>query len=239
MFLTRASSVARIQSAALSRFKTTLAIRRETINVWERRAPLAPHHVKDIIDSGINVLVQPSTRRAYYMQVNSWRNYVLSCLCNTCTVHTIFRLMVPKWSIMKNLSQEYEEVGGVITEDISSATHIIGVKAPAPEELIEDKVSKLFIVSIWWIYIWWICHLLLSDLYSGVRVRQLLNLEYSGVKPSLQDLIYLIFNNTCPWLVCWEQMVVTSCLLHGNNTVRVILCTEVKSYRWVHECEAI
>ena len=45
---------------------------------------------------------------------------------------------------MKNLSQEYEEVGGVITEDISSATHIIGVKAPAPEELIEDKVSKLF-----------------------------------------------------------------------------------------------
>ena len=45
---------------------------------------------------------------------------------------------------MKNLSQEYEEVGGVITADISSATHIIGVKAPAPEELIEDKVSNLF-----------------------------------------------------------------------------------------------
>ena len=53
---------------------------------------------------------------------------------------------------MKNLSQEYEEVGGVITEDISSATHIIGVKAPAPEELIDDKVSKLFIVSGGFIY---------------------------------------------------------------------------------------
>ncbi|XP_063674612.1 alpha-aminoadipic semialdehyde synthase, mitochondrial-like [Bolinopsis microptera] len=107
MFLTRASSVARRQSAALSRFKTTLAIRRETINVWERRAPLAPHHVKDIVDTGVNVLVQPSTRRAYYMQ-------------------------------------EYEEVGAVITEDISSATHIIGVKAPEPEELIEDKCYAFF-----------------------------------------------------------------------------------------------
>ena len=70
MFLTRTASVARVQSAALSRFKTTLAIRRETINVWERRAPLAPHHVKEIVDSGVNVLVQPSTRRAYYMQVS-------------------------------------------------------------------------------------------------------------------------------------------------------------------------
>ena len=38
------------------------------------------------------------------------------------------------------LFQEYEEVGAIITEDLSSATHIIGVKAPDPEELIEDKV---------------------------------------------------------------------------------------------------
>jgi hypothetical protein len=37
--------------------------------------------------------------------------------------------------------QEYEEMGAVISEDISSATHIIGVKAPDPEELIEDKAS--------------------------------------------------------------------------------------------------
>ena len=41
--------------------------------------------------------------------------------------------------------QEYEEVGAVITEDISSATHIIGVKAPEPEELIEDKVSHIIL----------------------------------------------------------------------------------------------
>lgn len=91
----------------LARTKTTLAVRRETINVWERRAPLAPQHVKQIIDSGVNVLVQPSTRRSYYMQ-------------------------------------EYADVGAIITEDLSSATHIVGVKAPEIEELIEDKCYGFF-----------------------------------------------------------------------------------------------
>ena len=98
------AAIPRITSATACRSMATLAIRRETINVWERRAPLAPHHVKEIIDSGVKVLVQPSTRRSHYMQ-------------------------------------EYEEVGATITEDLSGATHIIGVKAPDPAELIENKVS--------------------------------------------------------------------------------------------------
>lgn len=46
-----------------------IAIRREDQSVWERRAPFAPHHVKRLVKSGINVLVQPSNRRAYPMQV--------------------------------------------------------------------------------------------------------------------------------------------------------------------------
>ncbi|CAG2186034.1 AASS [Mytilus edulis] len=45
-----------------------LAIRRETINVWERRAPLAPKHVRKLVKDGIKVIVQPSNRRAYNMQ---------------------------------------------------------------------------------------------------------------------------------------------------------------------------
>ena len=49
--------------------KPVMAIRRETINVWERRAPLAPHHVRKLIKKGIKVIVQPSNRRAYSMQV--------------------------------------------------------------------------------------------------------------------------------------------------------------------------
>ena len=47
-----------------------LAVRREDASVWERRAPLAPSHVKKLVKKGIKVLVQPSNRRAYPMQVS-------------------------------------------------------------------------------------------------------------------------------------------------------------------------
>lgn len=45
-----------------------LAIRRETVNAWERRAPLAPIHVKKLTKKGIKVLIQPSNRRAFPIQ---------------------------------------------------------------------------------------------------------------------------------------------------------------------------
>ena len=44
-----------------------LGIRREDQSVWERRAPLAPHHVRELVKSGVKVIVQPSNRRAYTM----------------------------------------------------------------------------------------------------------------------------------------------------------------------------
>ncbi|CAD6199885.1 unnamed protein product [Caenorhabditis auriculariae] len=50
------------------RNQPTLAIRRETVNAWERRAPLAPVHVKRLVKSGINVIIQPSNRRAFPIQ---------------------------------------------------------------------------------------------------------------------------------------------------------------------------
>uniref|UniRef100_A0AAY4BCL8 Saccharopine dehydrogenase (NAD(+), L-glutamate-forming) n=1 Tax=Denticeps clupeoides TaxID=299321 RepID=A0AAY4BCL8_9TELE len=46
--------------------KHVIAIRREDINVWERRAPLAPRHVKEITAAGHKVYVQPSNRRAIH-----------------------------------------------------------------------------------------------------------------------------------------------------------------------------
>lgn len=45
-----------------------LAIRREDASIWERRAPLAPHHVEKLIKKGARVLIQPSNRRAYPIQ---------------------------------------------------------------------------------------------------------------------------------------------------------------------------
>ncbi|KAK5621415.1 hypothetical protein CRENBAI_007638 [Crenichthys baileyi] len=54
---------------ALRRYKhhrAVVAIRREDVNPWERRAPLAPRHVKELTNDGVKVLVQPSNRRAIH-----------------------------------------------------------------------------------------------------------------------------------------------------------------------------
>eukprot|EP00795_Rhopilema_esculentum_P002139 gene2139-17726_t len=84
-----------------------LALRREDINVWERRAPIAPQHIKSLKEQGINTLVQPSARRAYTMQ-------------------------------------EYENAGAIITEDLSPASVIIGVKQVPIDLLIPDKSYAFF-----------------------------------------------------------------------------------------------
>ncbi|CAI5665917.1 unnamed protein product [Oreochromis niloticus] len=55
--------------------RAVMAIRREDVNPWERRAPLAPRHVKELTNAGVKVLVQPSNRRAihekYYMKAGA------------------------------------------------------------------------------------------------------------------------------------------------------------------------
>nr|XP_012804245.1 alpha-aminoadipic semialdehyde synthase, mitochondrial [Jaculus jaculus] len=46
--------------------KPVMALRREDVNAWERRAPLAPKHIKGITNLGYKVLIQPSNRRAIH-----------------------------------------------------------------------------------------------------------------------------------------------------------------------------
>lgn len=55
------------QGLSLNR-RHVVAIRREDASIWERRAPLAPHHVEKLTKKGIRVLIQPSNRRAYPLQ---------------------------------------------------------------------------------------------------------------------------------------------------------------------------
>lgn len=50
--------------------KPVMAVRREDVNAWERRAPLAPRHIKGITNLGYKVLIQPSNRRAIHDEVN-------------------------------------------------------------------------------------------------------------------------------------------------------------------------
>ncbi|XP_053320149.1 alpha-aminoadipic semialdehyde synthase, mitochondrial [Spea bombifrons] len=87
--------------------RAVLAIRREDINAWERRAPLAPKHVKELTNLGYKVLVQPSNRRAIH-------------------------------------EKEYMKAGGIIQEDISDASLIVGVKRPPEEKLIPKKTYAFF-----------------------------------------------------------------------------------------------
>ncbi|XP_029089230.1 alpha-aminoadipic semialdehyde synthase, mitochondrial isoform X2 [Monodon monoceros] len=47
-------------------YKAVMALRREDVNAWERRAPLAPRHIKGITNLGYKVLIQPSNRRAIH-----------------------------------------------------------------------------------------------------------------------------------------------------------------------------
>jgi alpha-aminoadipic semialdehyde synthase len=51
--------------------RSVVAIRREDLNPWERRAPLAPRHVKELTAAGHTVLVQPSNGRAIHEKVTS------------------------------------------------------------------------------------------------------------------------------------------------------------------------
>lgn len=47
--------------------KKIIAIRREDQSIWERRAPLAPTHVRKLVYNDYKVIVQPSNRRAFQM----------------------------------------------------------------------------------------------------------------------------------------------------------------------------
>lgn len=42
-----------------------VALRCEEKNKWERRAPIAPKHVKELVNQGIKVIVAPSPNRCF------------------------------------------------------------------------------------------------------------------------------------------------------------------------------
>ena len=69
------SHTQRVSSSAVVANGKVLAMRREDNSVWERRAPLSPSHVQQLVKSGVKVIVQPSNRRAFAMQVRMPTRY--------------------------------------------------------------------------------------------------------------------------------------------------------------------
>lgn len=103
---------------------TTVALLRETYNPWERRAPLTPLHVQELVQqykhsnenattdknnsNNIRILVQPSGRRIF-------------------------------------TDQAYAEAGAVLQDDVSAADIILGVKRPVDTStLVPDKTYMFF-----------------------------------------------------------------------------------------------
>ena len=69
--------------------------------MWERRAPLAPSHVRKLVRKGIKVIVQPSNRRAYPMQAYASCGAIIQEDMSDCSV--IFGVkQVPIDSLMSN-----------------------------------------------------------------------------------------------------------------------------------------
>lgn len=85
-----------------------IAIRREDKNIWERRAPLIPSHVHDLIrHDGLEIFIQPSQIRVF-------------------------------------TDQEYENVGAVVSEDISLCPIIMGIKEIPVRLLEHQKIYAFF-----------------------------------------------------------------------------------------------
>ena len=93
---------------ALSSQQTgTIGIVREESYLWERRAPLSPLQVGQLVKQGHKVLVQPSTKRIF--------------------PHT-----------------EYERAGAAISDDLTEADLILGVKQLLVESIIPGKTYAIF-----------------------------------------------------------------------------------------------
>ena len=45
--------------------RRSLGVLAEAYSKWERRAPLTPSHVSRLVNSGVEVLVQPSSKRVF------------------------------------------------------------------------------------------------------------------------------------------------------------------------------
>ena len=80
---------------------------RESYSKWERRAPLTPNQVSRIVTKGVDVLVQPSTKRVY-------------------------------------TDAEYVAAGAVLSEDLTPAAAILGVKQVPADALIPERTYLFF-----------------------------------------------------------------------------------------------
>ncbi|CAN0918320.1 Alpha-aminoadipic semialdehyde synthase [Linum grandiflorum] len=85
-----------------------IGILAESVNKWERRAPLTPSHCARLLNSGVaRIIVQPSTKRIHHDAL-------------------------------------YQEVGCLISEDLSECGLIVGIKQPKLDIILPDRAYAFF-----------------------------------------------------------------------------------------------
>ncbi|CAI5712732.1 unnamed protein product [Hyaloperonospora brassicae] len=84
-----------------------VGIVREAYSRWERRVPLTPAHVSELVQQGVHVLVQPSTARVF-------------------------------------ADEQYARAGATLTDDLTAANVIVGVKQVLEPALLADKTYLFF-----------------------------------------------------------------------------------------------
>lgn len=91
----------------MSKKNPCVGIVREVYDKWERRAPLCPVHVQELVKKGIEVVVQPSNRRIFS-------------------------------------NEEYAQAGAIVTDDLTAANVVLGVKQVPKEKLLPEKTYMFF-----------------------------------------------------------------------------------------------
>eukprot|EP00656_Telonema_subtile_P047495 TRINITY_DN545_c0_g1_i1.p1 TRINITY_DN545_c0_g1~~TRINITY_DN545_c0_g1_i1.p1 ORF type:complete len:1029 (-),score=352.60 TRINITY_DN545_c0_g1_i1:354-3440(-) len=97
-----------VTMATMLRGNKCIGIVKEIYSKWERRCPLTPSHVKQLVEEhGLQVLVQPSKKRVF-------------------------------------ADSEFVKAGAIVTEDLSNASVIFGVKQVPVADLLADRTYVFF-----------------------------------------------------------------------------------------------
>ncbi len=99
----------RYQNYSINKTKEhkVIAIRREDQSIWERRAPLAPNHVRKLVRDGIKVIVQPSNRRAFQIPVRACNILPFMSLVSSNLFYSLDRNMFKPVLLYKKILEKH------------------------------------------------------------------------------------------------------------------------------------
>lgn len=112
-----------------------LGVVREVYNKWERRSPLCPQHVRDLVQQGEG-LALPTSGEGLLLMTPLSRGW-------GCRV-TGYRVLVQPSDRRIFTNDEFREAGAIITDDLGEASVILGVKQVPVESLLPDRTYLFF-----------------------------------------------------------------------------------------------